>query len=192
MSSPVWTSARMDGTSAAAGSAWSLWAHRGWERWGAARRFHGAWFDLDRTARNAVTGVDQRRVVADYAIELPLFRGSITPRALTWEKLQQPSSRASTLVTGCPPYPYTHNKCTGVCRFVRGIAVGISPRVADLWGFCGARRQVTQRGRDNLPARGGSAPALSADSARVARRLAWRVAGGHIPQFWASFPVPGN
>jgi hypothetical protein len=30
--------------------------------------------DLDRTARNAVTGVDQRRIVADYAIELPLFR----------------------------------------------------------------------------------------------------------------------
>ena len=24
--------------------------------------------DLDRTARNAVTGVDQRRIVADYAI----------------------------------------------------------------------------------------------------------------------------
>jgi len=29
--------------------------------------------DLDRTARNAVTGVDQRRIVADYAIELPLM-----------------------------------------------------------------------------------------------------------------------
>jgi hypothetical protein len=29
--------------------------------------------NLDRTARNAVTGVDQRRIVADYAIELPLF-----------------------------------------------------------------------------------------------------------------------
>ena len=34
----------------------------------------------------------------------------------------------------------THNKCTGVCRFVRGIPVGISRRVADLWGFCGAPR----------------------------------------------------
>jgi hypothetical protein len=34
----------------------------------------------------------------------------------------------------------TYNKCTGVCRFVRGIPVGISRRVADLWGFCGACR----------------------------------------------------
>jgi len=41
--------------------------------------------DLDRTARNAVTGVDQRRIVTDYAIELPLFRRSITPRAITWK-----------------------------------------------------------------------------------------------------------
>ena len=31
----------------------------------------------------------------------------------------------------------THNKCTGVCRFVRGIPVGIRHRVAALWGFCG-------------------------------------------------------
>ena len=28
----------------------------------------------------------------------------------------------------------------GVCRFVRGIPVGISRRVAELWDFCGARR----------------------------------------------------
>ena len=28
----------------------------------------------------------------------------------------------------------------GVCRFVRGIPVGIGRRVAELWGFCGARR----------------------------------------------------
>ena len=34
----------------------------------------------------------------------------------------------------------THNKRTGVCRFVRGIPVGIGRRVAELWGFCGARR----------------------------------------------------
>jgi hypothetical protein len=56
--------------------------------------------DLDRTARNAVTGVDQRRIVADYAIELPIFRRSITLAALTWKRLRQPSSRASTLLTG--------------------------------------------------------------------------------------------
>lgn len=34
----------------------------------------------------------------------------------------------------------THNKCTGVCRSVGGIPVGIGRRVADLWGFCGACR----------------------------------------------------
>ena len=34
----------------------------------------------------------------------------------------------------------THNKCTGVCRFVRGIPVGIGRRVVDLWGFLWARR----------------------------------------------------
>jgi len=34
----------------------------------------------------------------------------------------------------------THNKCTGVCRFVRGIPVGIGHRVAKLWGICGARQ----------------------------------------------------
>jgi hypothetical protein len=36
--------------------------------------------------------------------DLPLFRRSITPRALTWENCQQPSSRASTLLTGYFPY----------------------------------------------------------------------------------------
>jgi hypothetical protein len=56
--------------------------------------------DLDRTARNAVTGVDQPRIAANYAIELPLFRRSITLRALTWKSRQQPSSRASMLLTG--------------------------------------------------------------------------------------------
>ena len=34
----------------------------------------------------------------------------------------------------------THSKCTGVCRFVRGIPAGIGRRAAKLWGFCGARR----------------------------------------------------
>jgi hypothetical protein len=32
--------------------------------------------------------------------DLPLFRRSITPRAVTWKSRQQPSSRASTLLTG--------------------------------------------------------------------------------------------
>jgi hypothetical protein len=39
-------------------------------------------------------------------------------------KATQPSSCASTLVTGCSPYLNTHNKCTGLCRFVRGVLWG--------------------------------------------------------------------
>ena len=36
------------------------------------------------------------------------------------------------------------NKCTGVCRSVRGISVGISRRVADLWGFWwGSKKPLT-------------------------------------------------
>jgi hypothetical protein len=31
----------------------------------------------------------------------------------------------------------THNKCTGMCRFVRGFPVGIRLCVAELWDFCG-------------------------------------------------------
>ena len=40
----------------------------------------------------------------DRTVDLPLFRRSINPRALTWKRLQQPSSRASTLLTGYFPY----------------------------------------------------------------------------------------
>ena len=32
------------------------------------------------------------------------------------------------------------NKCTGACRFVRGVLVGIGRRVAELWGLCGLAR----------------------------------------------------
>jgi hypothetical protein len=47
----------------------------------------------------------------------------------------------------------THNKCTGVCRFVRGIPVGTAHRAADLWGFCGSAEAP-----DSVPAnRSGSA-----------------------------------
>ena len=35
--------------------------------------------------------------------DLPLFRSSVILRALTWKRLQQPSSRASMLLTGCSP-----------------------------------------------------------------------------------------
>ena len=68
------------------------------------------------------------------------FQGFYHPESTYLEKLQQPSSRASTLLSGDFRTFNTHNKCTGVCRFVRGIPVGIGCRVADLWGFCGARR----------------------------------------------------
>ena len=46
---------------------------------------------------------DRDSGTTDYAIELPLFRRSIIPRAVTWERLQQPSSRASALLTGYFP-----------------------------------------------------------------------------------------
>ena len=76
--------------------------------------------DLDRTARNAVTGVDQRRIVPDYAIELPLFRGPIAPEAVIPKVENQPRSAALMPVSGptelilaiVPP-------CAGECRLVR-------------------------------------------------------------------------
>ncbi len=49
----------------------------------------------------------------------------------------------------------THNKCTGVCRFVRRIPVGIGRRVAELRGFCGLAGALT--GPDD-PARGTPRP----------------------------------
>lgn len=52
------------------------------------------------------------------------------------ERLRQPSSRASTLLTALlrafNPQAY---KCTGVCRFVHGIPAGISRRVVEVRGF---------------------------------------------------------
>jgi hypothetical protein len=38
----------------------------------------------------------------------------------------------------------THNKCTGVCRFVRGVPVGIARHVAELWSFAGWQNPLTQ------------------------------------------------
>jgi len=49
----------------------------------------------------------QNRDEMGLVTELPLFRRSIIPRALTWKRLRQPSSRASTLLTGCSPYLLT-------------------------------------------------------------------------------------
>ena len=86
--------------------------------------------------------------------ELPPFRRSIIPRALTWKRLRQPSSRASALLSGYFITFNTHNKCTGVCRFVRGVPVGIGRRIAALWGFCGA-------GAPRLRGRSAQAPGCS-------------------------------
>ena len=75
--------------------------------------------------------------------DLPLFRSTVIPRALTWKRLQQPSSLASTLVSGVLRTFNRRNKCTGVCRLVRGISVGIGDRVAELWGFCGRAAEAS-------------------------------------------------
>jgi len=71
-----------------------------------------------------------------------LFRRSIIPRALTWKRRQQPSSRASMLLTGYFSAFNTHNKCTGVCRLVCGILVGIGRRVVSGGVSVGLRSDV--------------------------------------------------
>ena len=60
----------------------------------------------------------------------------------------------------------THNKCTGVCRFVRGISVGIGHRAADLGGFCGAPQKPLTQPRPTGPV----AQLPEADAARRPRR----------------------
>ena len=70
--------------------------------------------------------------------ELPFFRRSVIPRALTWKRLQQPSSRASTLLTGLFSVPLTRITSVPECA---GSSMGFlwgSSTVAELWGFCGA------------------------------------------------------
>ena len=66
--------------------------------------------------------------------------GSITLRALTRKSSNSPAHTHPRWSPAVLRTFNTHNKCTGVCRFVRGIPVGIGRRGADLWGFCGARR----------------------------------------------------
>jgi hypothetical protein len=51
-------------------------------------------------------------------------RGSVTLRALTLKELQQPSSRALTLITAVLRTFNARHKRIGVYRFVRGIPVG--------------------------------------------------------------------
>jgi hypothetical protein len=82
-------------------------------------------------------------VVVRDRIELSTFRfsGALSPR----EQLPGKSSNSPAHAPRrCWPAILrafnTHNKYTGVCRFVRGIRVGISHRVAELWGSCGVRR----------------------------------------------------
>ncbi|SRR6266567_6744763 len=128
--------------------------------------------------------------------ELPLFRSSIIPRALTRKKLQQPSSRASTLLAGCSRAFNTHNKCTGVCRFVRGIPVGTAtvartcgisvgpaealtqPRPTDPVAQlpdADDHFRVTQRNQSGPPARGNSAHIAEYERCNLAR-AAWVLA----------------
>jgi hypothetical protein len=57
---------------------------------------------LGRELDDLVQQVEKKR--QGRTADLPLFRRSITPGALTWKSLQQPSSRASTLLTGYFPY----------------------------------------------------------------------------------------
>jgi hypothetical protein len=84
-------------------------------------------------------------VVVRDRIELSTFRfsGALSPRDHT--HLEAPNSPAHAHPRWSPAVLRafnTHNKCTGVCRFVRGIPVGIGYGVAGLWGFCGARRSA--------------------------------------------------
>jgi len=74
-----------------------------------------------------------------------LFRGSITLRALTWKSSKCPAHAHPRWLPAVLRTFNTHNKCTGVCRFVRGISVGISRRVAD----CGV--SVGLAGAPDLP-----------------------------------------
>jgi hypothetical protein len=82
--------------------------------------------------------------------DLPFNMGSITLKALTWKSSKSPAHAHPRW----PPAIFrtfnTHNKCTGVRRFVRGISVGISRRVAD----CGV--SVGPAGAPDLP--GGPGP----------------------------------
>lgn len=56
-----------------------------------------------------------------------------------------PTAKLTRIDTADRPFsvPLTHNQCTGVCRYVRGISVGISRRVASLWGAVGSQRPLT-------------------------------------------------
>jgi hypothetical protein len=88
---------------------------------------------VDKMTNPVTLEVDGVQLSVGPLADSPLM-SSVIPRALIWKRRQHPSSRASTLLTGCFRASNTHNKWTGVCRFVRGIPVGIGRRVADLWG----------------------------------------------------------
>jgi hypothetical protein len=57
--------------------------------------------------------------------ERPLIRGPITLRALTWKSSKSPAHAHPRWSPAVLRSFNTHNKCTGVCRFVRGISVGV-------------------------------------------------------------------
>jgi hypothetical protein len=88
-----------------------------------------------RHAQSGSSGGGMTRV-----LDRPLFRSSIILTALPGKSSNSPAHTHRRCLPAVLRTFNTHNKCTGVCRFVRGIPVGIGRRVAELWGFCGARR----------------------------------------------------
>jgi hypothetical protein len=57
----------------------------------------------DHDSAKAAASIQQTRQPFQAMRDLPFFRSSVIPRGLTWERLQQPSSRALTLLTDCSP-----------------------------------------------------------------------------------------
>jgi len=80
----------------------------------------------------------------DYAVPTFRFSGGLSPREHLPRKGSNSPAHAHRRYWPAVLRAFnTYHKCTGVCRFVRGIPVGIARRVADLWGFCGARQSPT-------------------------------------------------
>ncbi len=74
---------------------------------------------------------------------------------------------------------HKHNKCTGVCRLVRGIPVGISHRVADLRDPCGLSEAPTRHRTASTPAF--QMPVISPGVTRSYRDWSTRQRGDSAP-----------
>ena len=74
-----------------------------------------------------------------HCAELPLVRSSVIARALTWKRLLQPSSRASTLLTGCSPWLLHASQVYRRVPFRPWVSCGDRPPcrgfVGFLWGW---------------------------------------------------------